>query len=73
MVREIIGERKAAITADPNLLLVERWDHSDVFYEARTTLSQQGYDVSVYSNPDRRKDFYALIKPVCENKKRLIN
>jgi hypothetical protein len=70
MVREIIGERKAAVTADPNLLLVERWDHSDVFYEVRTRLAQQGYDVRVYGSgneSDRRKKLYAMIKPVCEN------
>jgi hypothetical protein len=67
MVRKVIGERKEAVRANPNLLLIERWDHSDVFYEVRTRLSQQGYDVSVYGNADRRKDFYALIKPVCED------
>jgi hypothetical protein len=67
MVRKVVGERIQAVRINPNLLLIERWDHSDVFYEVRTRLSQQGYDTSVYANPDRRKDFYALIKPICED------
>lgn len=63
MVRKVVGERIEAVRINPNLLLIERWDHSDVFYEVRTRLSQQGYNTSVYANADRRKDFYALIKP----------
>ena len=67
MIKEVIGERKEAVEANPKLLLIERWDHSDVFYEVRKRLDEKGYDVSVYGNNDRRKDFYSKIKPICEN------
>ncbi len=68
MIRQIIGERKAAVERDPNLILVERWDHSDVFYEARKRFDERGYDVNIYGDdPQRRKKFYAKIKQVCED------
>ena len=72
MVKFIVGKRKKAIEADPSLFQVERWDHSDVFYAARTWLNQHGWDTSVYNDnisggATRRKDFYDMIKDVCEN------
>jgi hypothetical protein len=72
MVKFIVRRRKDAIEVDPSLLQTERWDHSDVFYAARTWLNQHGWDTSVYNDniaggATRRKDFYDMIKDVCEN------
>ena len=72
MVKFIVGKRKEAIETDSSLFQVERWDHSDVFYTARTWLNQHGWDTSVYNDniaggATRRKDFYDMIKDVCEN------
>jgi hypothetical protein len=54
------------------LFQIERWDHSDVFYAARTWLNQHGWDTSVYNDTtaggaNRRKELYDMIKPVCED------
>lgn len=72
MVKFIVGKRKKTIEVDPSLFQVERWDHSDVFYTVRTWLNQHGWDTSVYNDntaggANRRKDFYDMIKEVCEN------
>ena len=71
MIKYVIGLRKNAIEANPDLLRTERWDHSDVFYAVRTYLNQLGWDTSVYNDntfggKDRRKALYDMIKPVCE-------
>jgi hypothetical protein len=72
MVKFVIGKRKEAIESDSSLFQTERWDHSDVFYAARTWLNQHGWDTSVYNDNTtggarRRKDLYDMIKPVCED------
>lgn len=71
MVKFVVGRRKKAVEANPDLLQTERWDHSDVFYAARTWLNQHGWDTSVYNDTttggkDRRKDLYDMIQDVCE-------
>jgi hypothetical protein len=72
MVKFIVGRRKKAIEENPELFQLERWDHSDVFYATRTWLNRHGWDTSVYNDntaggATRRKDFYDMIKDVCEN------
>ncbi len=68
MVKEVIGERKEAVEANPNLLKTERWDQSDIFYAVRTRYHQQGYDVSRFDkDSERRKKLHAMIQPICEN------
>ena len=72
MVKFVIGRRKKAVEANPDLLQTERWDHSDVFYTVRTWLNQHGWDASVYNDNTvggsaRRKKLYDMIKPVCED------
>jgi hypothetical protein len=68
MVKEVIGERKDAVEANPNLLKTERWDQSDIFYAVRTRYHQQGYDVSRFDkDSERRKKLHAMIQPICEN------
>jgi hypothetical protein len=72
IIKYIVGKRKDAVERDPSLLVWNRWNHSKVFYEARTYLNrQQGWDTSVYSDTavggkERRGNFYDKIKPVCE-------
>ena len=72
IVKYIIGQRKTAIDADPSLLQTYRWDHSDVFYAARTHLNQHDWDTSIYNDTtaggaNRRKELYDMIRPVCED------
>lgn len=72
IIKYVIGQRKEAVDRDPNLLIIERWDHSDVFYYSRTHLNRLGWDTSVYNDnvkggSDRRKSFYGKIKGICEN------
>lgn len=72
IIKYVTGLRNDAVNRDPNLLIIERWDHSDVFYYARTHLNQLGWDTSVYNDnvkggSDRRKSFYGKIKGICEN------
>jgi hypothetical protein len=72
IIKYVTLQRKEAVSRDPNLLTVERWDHSDVFYYARTHLNQLGWDTSVYNDNTeggsvRRKRFYGKIKDICEN------
>lgn len=50
IVKFIVGNRKEAVEINPDLLQTERWDHSDVFYAARTWLNQHGWDTSVYND-----------------------
>ena len=71
IIKYIIGQRKTAIDADPSLLQTYRWDHSDVFYAARTHLNRHNWDTSVYNDntaggSNRRKELYDMIRPVCE-------
>jgi hypothetical protein len=72
IIKFIVGNRKKAVEADPNLIRTEPWDHSDVFYAARTWLNQEyGWDTSVYNDnteggSKRRKSFYGKIGDVCE-------
>jgi hypothetical protein len=71
IIKFIVGERKEAVERDPDLLQTERWDHSDVFYASRAWLNRHGWDTSVYNDnvsdgSQRRKDFYDMIKDVCE-------
>jgi hypothetical protein len=71
IIKFVVGERKRKVEANPNLIKTEPWDHSDVFYAARTWLNQHGWDTSVYNDntaggAKRRKDFYGMIKDVCE-------
>src|SRR5829696_1017594 len=71
IIKFVVGNRKNAIEANPSLFQIEPWDHSDVFYAARTLLNQHGWDTSVYNDntaggAKRRKDFYGKIKDVCE-------
>jgi hypothetical protein len=72
IVKFVVGNRKKSIEENPSLFQTERWDHSDVFYAARTWLNQHGWDTSVYNDnttggANRRKDFYDMIKSVCED------
>ncbi|MGH9986940.1 MAG: hypothetical protein ACRD8W_23595, partial [Nitrososphaeraceae archaeon] len=71
IVKFIVGRRKDAIEANPSLFQTEIWDHSDVFYAARTWLNQHGWNTSVYNDnisggSARRKGLYDMIKDVCE-------
>jgi hypothetical protein len=71
IVKFVIGNRKNAVDNNPELLLTERWDHSDVFYGARTWLNQHDWDTSVYNDnttggAKRRKKLYDMIQDVCE-------
>lgn len=71
IIKFVVGRRKNAIESNPNLIKTEPWDHSDVFYAARTWLNQHKWDTSVYNDntaggTDRRKTFYSMIKDVCE-------
>jgi hypothetical protein len=71
IIKFVIGKRMKAIEINPNLLQSERWDHSDVFYAARTWLNQHNWDTSVYNDnteggSGRRKEFYDKIKDTCE-------
>jgi hypothetical protein len=72
IVKFVIGNRKEATESNPSLFQTQRWDHSDVFYSARTWLNQHGWDTSVYNDntkggAQRRKDLYDMIKEVCED------
>jgi hypothetical protein len=72
IIKFVVGNRKEAIEANPSLFQTEPWDHSDVFYAARTWLNQHGWDTSVYNDnttggSKRRKDLYDMIKEVCED------
>lgn len=71
IVKYVIGNRKRSIEVNHTLIQSEPWDHSDVFYTARTWLNQHGWDTSVYNDNvaggyDRRKNLYDAIKEVCE-------
>jgi hypothetical protein len=70
IIRHIISKRQEALEADRNILIEDRWDHSDVFYAARTHLNRNGWDTSIYNGKngasERRKQFYDKIKGVCE-------
>ena len=50
IVKFVIGNRKEATESNPSLFQTQRWDHSDVFYAARTWLNQHGWDTSVYND-----------------------
>ena len=72
IIKYILDQRKEAIERNPILLTTYRWDHSDVFYAARTHLNRNGWDTSVYNDnvaggSRRRKQFYDMIKDVCES------
>ena len=72
IVKFVVGNRKEATELNPSLFQTQRWDHSDVFYAARTWLNQHGWDTSVYNDntkggAQRRKDLYDMIKEVCED------
>jgi hypothetical protein len=72
LIKYFVGLRIREVEANPDLLTVERWDHSDVFYASRTHLNRQGWDTSVYNDnvkggAERRKKFYDKIKSVCED------
>jgi hypothetical protein len=72
IVKFVVEGRKSAVEADLTLLQTYRWDHSDVFYAARTWLNKHGWDTSVYNDnvaggSNRRKELYDMIKPVCED------
>jgi hypothetical protein len=71
IVKFVVGNRKEAIESAPGLFQTERWDHSDVFYAARTWLNQHGWDTSIYNDnttggASRRKELYEMIRTVCE-------
>ena len=72
IVKFVIGNRKEATESNPSLFQTQRWDHSDVFYAARTWLNQHNWDTSVYNDNitgggERRKKLYDMIKGVCED------
>jgi hypothetical protein len=72
IIKFVVGNRKNAIEENSTLFQTEPWDHSDVFYAARTWLNQHDWDTSVYNDnttggASRRKDFYDMIKSVCED------
>jgi hypothetical protein len=72
IIKFVVGNRKQATQSDPKLIQTDPWDHSDVFYAARTWLNQHNWDTSVYndsakSGSKRRKTFYDKIKGVCED------
>jgi hypothetical protein len=72
IIKFVVGNRKSAIEENPSLFQTEPWDHSDVFYAARTWLNQHDWDTSIYNDnttggAQRRKDFYDMIKSVCED------
>jgi hypothetical protein len=71
MVKYVIGNRKADVERDRDLIKGRPWDHSDVFYAVRTSLNRLGWDTSVYNDSeaggsDRRKSLYDKIQDVCE-------
>jgi len=66
MVEEVIGWRILQVANDHTLIDKERWDTSDVFYEARRRLNQLHWDTSVYVG-ERRQHVQNIVRDVCEN------
>ncbi|MGB7956728.1 MAG: hypothetical protein WCF23_22375, partial [Candidatus Nitrosopolaris sp.] len=71
IIKYVIGKRIDAVKIDSGLLQWQRWNHSKVFYDSRTHLNRNGWDISVYSDTaiggkERRSEFYSKIKDVCE-------
>ena len=50
IVKFVIGDRIEATESNPSLFQTQKWDHSDVFYAARTWLNQHGWNTSVYND-----------------------
>jgi hypothetical protein len=63
-VRQIINKRIKEVKHNPDLIVSEPWNLSDVFYETRTTLSNLGYDVE--NLVDIREKIHNYIKEYCD-------
>ena len=66
--REIIDARKIAVAQNPHLKTSNRWDLSDIFYNARKRLDAEGYDVRPLNDEKTkmRKKLYHYVKEYCD-------
>ena len=64
VVREIIDARFDAVKQNPELVEVDRWGVSNVYYDTRKRLDAEGYDVSPLNDESTkiRKDSIAMLK-----------
>jgi len=54
--RKLIRECKEAVEQNPDLVRIDRWDLSKIFYYTRTILDHDGYDTSLMNKPEKRND-----------------
>ena len=55
-----------AVGDNPDLITIDRWDLSKIFYDTRTILDKQGYDTNPMNNYEKRKDIHNAVADICE-------
>jgi hypothetical protein len=63
---DILHQRYIAVTQNPKLKEIDRWDLSDCFYNTRKQLDAMGYDVTKLK--DKRGDIHGHVKAWCDRR-----
>ena len=66
VLESVIDGRIEAVKNNPDLVITNRWDQSDCFYNTRKKLDAMGYDVSIFGDRDKRKELTRHIKDYCD-------
>ncbi|PWU81182.1 MAG: hypothetical protein DLM72_08295 [Candidatus Nitrosopolaris wilkensis] len=65
--RDLIIKRRDAVSENPDLITIDRWDLSKVFYDTRTILDKLGYDTSPMNVTAKRKAIHNDIADICDD------
>ena len=49
-----------------DLIIIDRWDLSKIFYDTRTRLDREGYDTSPMNVPVKRHAIHNEVAGICE-------
>jgi hypothetical protein len=63
--RNLVRQRQEAVTKNPDLITIDRWDLSKIFYDTRTILDKE-YDTGPMNNPNKRKAIHNDVDSICE-------